>query len=375
MKKRFLTVAALAILVGTASVSGYLLNGPKWAVQQVPYYINPVNADMPQADAIAAIQAGAAAWSAQSNANILPYYMGQTTGSSLTLNGKNEIFFRNGSSGSLYGETLWWYNGANQLFEADIVFYDATYTFYGGSSVCSSGVYLQDATTHEFGHVLGLGHSADPAASMYPSMTWCSSSIRTLDVDDVAGIEALYPATVTNSTPIVSISTPSSGSSFSEGSAIGFTGSAVDNEDGSLGSSMVWRSNLDGQIGSGAAFERVLTPGNHTITARVTDSAGAVAEAQRTVTVQANVSEPPPPSGFVLSARGYKVKGNQRVDLSWSGSSAVALDVYRDGARIAITPNTGSYADPLNRKGGGSYTYLVCAERTTTCSNSVKVTF
>ena len=374
MKIRFLALPVVAILVGTATVSGYFLNGPKWPAQVVPYYINPVNADMPQADAIAAIQAGVAAWSQQSNANVLPYYMGQTTGSSLTLNNKNEIFFRYGSNGNLYGETLWWYNGANQLIEADIVFYDATYTFYGGSSVCASGVYLQDATTHEFGHALGLGHSADPAASMYPTMGWCSSSVRTLDVDDVAGIQALYPATATNSTPIVSISTPSGGSSFSEGAAIGFSGSAVDNEDGALGSSMVWRSNLDGQIGTGAAFQRVLTPGNHTITAKVTDSAGAVAEAPRSVTVEPNAA-PVPPSGFVLTAQGKKVKGVQSVTLSWTGSSAVAIDVYRDGTRIAISPNVGSFTDALNRRGGGSYTYVVCAEQTTTCSNSFRVTF
>ena len=309
MKKRFLTVAALAILVGTATMSGYFLNGPKWPAQVVPYYINPVNADMPQADAIAAIQAGAAAWSAQTNANVLPYYMGQTTGSSLTLNGKNEIFFRNGSSGGLYrrdplvGQRQQSARrGRHRVLRCHLhVLRRQLRVFFGGV--------LQDATTHEFGHVLGLGHSADPAASMYPSMGWCSSSVRTLDVDDVAGIEALYPVTATNSTPIVSISTPSSGSSFSEGSAIGFTGSAVDNEDGSLGSSMVWRSNVDGQIGSGAAFQRVLTPGNHTITARVTDSAGAVAEAQRTVTVQPDVSEPPPPSGFVLTAQRSEGQG------------------------------------------------------------------
>ena len=375
MNRRFLALPVLAILVGTATVSGYFLNGPKWPAQVVPYYINPANADMSQADAIAAIQAGVSAWSTQSNANVLPYYMGTTTGSSLSLNGKNEIFFRYSTSGSLYGETLWWYNGT-QLLDADIVFYDAAYTFFGGSSVCASGVNLQDAATHEFGHALGLGHSNDPDASMYWMMNWCASNVRTLNADDVAGIEALYPATATNSTPNVSISTPTGGASFSEGSAIGFTGSAVDNEDGAIGSSIVWRSNLDGQIGTGTAFQRVLRPGSHTITARVTDSAGAVAEAQRTVTVQPNVGgQTDPPSGFVLTAQGKKVKGVQSVTLSWTGSTAAAVDVYRDGTRIAISPNAGSYTDVLNRKGGGSYEYVVCAERTTTCSNSFRVTF
>lgn len=85
---------------------------------------------------------------------------------------------------------------------------------------------------------------------------------------------------------------------------------------------------------------------------------------------------PPPPSGdFSLSANGYKSKGTQVVDLSWSGATTGNVDVYRDGQRIALTTNNGSYTDPLNIKGGGSYTYLVCEESSSTCTSSVQVVF
>ena len=377
MKTRHVAVVLLTVALGGAAAKAYVLNGPKWAVQQVPYYINPANSDMPEAHAIAAIQAGAMAWSAQSNANILPYYMGRTSGSTLSLNGKSEIFFRNTAPGGLYGETIWWYNGSYALIEADIVFYDGGVSFFGGNSGCSGGVYLEDATAHEFGHALGLGHSDLTGATMYPIMSWCSSSVRSLDPDDLAGIERLYPASGTNTAPSVTISSPSSGSTFEQGAQVAFSGSASDREDGSLSSSIVWNSNVDGQIGTGSSFGRVLSAGTHTITAKVTDSRGAVAESQRTVTVQASGGTPPPPpsSGLTLDGRGYKVKGAKKVDLWWSGSTAALLDVYRNGARITITANDGAYTDPINTKGGGSYTYYVCEASTSTCSAPKTVTF
>jgi hypothetical protein len=192
MKIRSTVLAVVALLAGGAVAGAYVLTGPKWPVQQVPYYINPVNLHMPEADAIASIREGAHVWSAQSNADILPYYMGTTTGSSLTRNNRNEVFFR-GSNGTLYGETYWWANSKKELLEADIVFYDSTYPFFAGSSGCTRGVYLVDAAAHEFGHVLGLGHSSVKAATMYSTMSSCSTSLRTLDADDLAGIEALYP--------------------------------------------------------------------------------------------------------------------------------------------------------------------------------------
>lgn len=91
-------------------------------------------------------------------------------------------------------------------------------------------------------------------------------------------------------------------------------------------------------------------------------------------------TEPPPPpppplDDFNLSANGYKNKGTQVVDLSWSGATTSNVDVYRDGQLIAVTTNDGSYTDALNTKGGGSYSYLVCEESSSTCTSSVQVVF
>ena len=81
-------------------------------------------------------------------------------------------------------------------------------------------------------------------------------------------------------------------------------------------------------------------------------------------------------SALSLSANGYKSKGVQHVALSWSGAGSANVDIFRDGAKIATTPNDGSYTDNLNQKGGGvAYRYKVCEQGSTVCSNEVTVGF
>jgi Matrixin len=49
---------------------------------------------------------------------------------------------------------------------------------------------LVTVAAHEIGHAIGLGHSQDPAALMYP---YYSASHRYLGSDDINGMSALYP--------------------------------------------------------------------------------------------------------------------------------------------------------------------------------------
>lgn len=53
----------------------------------------------------------------------------------------------------------------------------------------SQNVDLLTVAAHEIGHTLGLGHSSDPRALMYPSY---SEPHRFLGSDDIAGIQSLY---------------------------------------------------------------------------------------------------------------------------------------------------------------------------------------
>jgi len=69
------------------------------------------------------------------------------------------------------------------------------------------------------------------------------------------------------------------------------------------------------------------------------------------------------------------VKGSQLADLAWSGLSGSSVDIYRNGAVISSTANDGAYTDNINKKGGGSYTYQACEAGTSTCTNSVSISF
>lgn len=76
---------------------------------------------------------------------------------------------------------------------------------------------------------------------------------------------------------------------------------------------------------------------------------------------------------ITLSAKAYIDKNKKKVDLTWSGSTATSIDVFRNGALIVTTPNDGFHTDSV--RSAGTYTYKVCNAGTTTCSNTATVTF
>ena len=80
-------------------------------------------------------------------------------------------------------------------------------------------------------------------------------------------------------------------------------------------------------------------------------------------------------SGLQLAVTGYKVKGMQHADLTWSGAASANVDIYRNNALISTTPNDAAHTDVINTRGGGSYTYRVCEAGTATCSNNFTITF
>jgi Tol biopolymer transport system component len=146
-----------------------------------------------------------------------------------------------------------------------------------------------------------------------------------------------------------------------------FDGSASTDPDGSI-ATYAWDFG-DGSSGSGAIAQHTYAvSGTYTVRLTVADNGGASAADSKSITVGSTV--------ISLTAGGYKVKGLQKVDLSWSGSGAASFDVYRDGSLLPASPIQGkSYTDNIDRKGSGTYRYRVCEARTSTCSNTVTVTF
>lgn len=93
-----------------------------------------------------------------------------------------------------------------------------------------------------------------------------------------------------NVAPSVTIRSPATGSEFQVGTEVTFEGSAEDPEDGDLtGSALAWRSDEDGDLGSGQQLSRSdLSFATHRVTLRATDSEGSTATASISIRVSAD---------------------------------------------------------------------------------------
>ena len=204
MSKRILVAAivAAALMALATTPRAYVTSGHRWPTADVPFYVNPVNQDVSQDAAITALQTAAGAWSAQTGADVNVHYVGTTTGTTVVNNHKNEVFFRNTANGSTAAVTYYYWGMDGKLIDADMMFYDGGFKFFTGQSGCASGQYLEDIATHEFGHFIGFGHSADSNATMYPYFYGsCGQTWRYLAQDDINAALLVYPAAATPEAP------------------------------------------------------------------------------------------------------------------------------------------------------------------------------
>ncbi|MFQ5889488.1 MAG: PKD domain-containing protein [Gemmatimonadota bacterium] len=152
------------------------------------------------------------------------------------------------------------------------------------------------------------------------------------DGDD--GENGMMQPPPTNQAPTATIAAPGTGSIFTAGQDVSFQGSASDPEDGALsGASLVWTSDLDGQIGTGASFTKSdLSVGTHVITLTATDSDGATGTATVQITVApagnqaptASIAAPTAGAGFTTAENiSFQGSGNDPEDGALSGASLV----------------------------------------------------
>jgi hypothetical protein len=62
----------------------------------------------------------------------------------------------------------------------------------GPGAPVGSAMDIQAIVTHEYGHALGLGHSDVGGATMFPTITGNGLPTRSIEADDVAGMQFLY---------------------------------------------------------------------------------------------------------------------------------------------------------------------------------------
>lgn len=200
-RNRALSLLMALVMASSSDQHAYELIGPKWPSSPVMYYVNTSNADLDPTLVVPAVQQGALAWSEQSYADFAFQYAGSSTATVQTYNQKNEMIFRNASSGNAIATAYTWYSG-DTILDSDIVFWDAAFQFFVGNSGCSGGYYIEDIATHEFGHSAGIDHTLVSGATMYPSVSYCSTGPRSLASDDLDAIEALYPPSSVPTAPM-----------------------------------------------------------------------------------------------------------------------------------------------------------------------------
>ncbi len=173
------------------------------------YMINPNFSDAATGsaqDQIDALNRAADEWTTNGESQFQWFYNGQSTKNSVnTSDGTNVIYADPGAGGSTLAET-WCASAGGQITGWDMLFYDGDKTW---ATNPTSGQYdLEGVAVHEFGHALGLGHSASNGATMFPSTGSGQSSInlRSIENDDKAGIQFLYgtnldPPTISNVQP------------------------------------------------------------------------------------------------------------------------------------------------------------------------------
>ncbi|KGJ96382.1 S8 family serine peptidase [Colwellia psychrerythraea] len=108
--------------------------------------------------------------------------------------------------------------------------------------------------------------------------------------------------------------------------------------------------------------------GNYEVTLTVTDAEGLSSSETMMVGVSSTTIE-------AAVKRAYKSRlGRLRVDITWDGTSADMVDIFRNGIKIDTVENAGIYRDRERRIDGNQFIYQIC-DATSACSNEVTVNF
>jgi hypothetical protein len=114
-----------------------------------------------------------------------------------TAGNANIIVFRDaawpyeGSANTLALTTVTYNLDTGEIYDADMEMNSADNKFSSGDTGVEFD--LLSIVTHETGHFLGLAHTTDNQATMFPDYQQHSINLRDLAADDIAGICAIYP--------------------------------------------------------------------------------------------------------------------------------------------------------------------------------------
>jgi hypothetical protein len=214
MKNRIsvsIVAVALAGVVSTAAF-GYVLLSParRWFNADTPRQVNIDNRG------VASVTGGDPDNGVTASVNAVKSW---NSGITVTASSSSSVAYRQGDgvsdvifgdplhicTGSCLAATLTGYYSTSttgtcggltvdKITDADVAFNLAYNYTTPAQGSCSSEIYLDSVVAHEVGHVIGLAHSNNSGALMYPTVSYCSD--KPVGSDDINGRNALYNCTL-----------------------------------------------------------------------------------------------------------------------------------------------------------------------------------
>ncbi|XP_006150145.1 macrophage metalloelastase [Tupaia chinensis] len=156
---------------------------PVWRTHSITYRINNYTPDMKQKDVDYAIQKAFQVWSNVTPLKFRKIDAGEADIMILFAYGAHGDYSAFDGRGGIIAHAF----GPGSGIQGDAHFDEAEMW-----TINSRGTNLFLVAVHEFGHSLGLGHSNDPKAIMFPTYRYIDPSTFRLSADDIRGIQSLY---------------------------------------------------------------------------------------------------------------------------------------------------------------------------------------
>lgn len=252
----------------------------------------------------------------------------------------------NSLSAAAAGEVV---TGPNTLPEAQIIspiLNDAP-TFVQGDEIIFNGLGT-DVEDGDISNKLQWSSSIDGPIGSGPAFARrdLGLGVHTITLSAVDAFNGVARATLDivisnadgNTPPVLTIGSPADGTTFVQGTAVNFSGTAADTQDGDISASIAWSSNVDGVLGTGASLSTsALSLGTHRITASVTDAGSLTSTASIRVTITDANGYAPPLVTIVSPTSGSFVFSNSSVFFSATALIPTNGDisnllVWKDGA-------------------------------------------